>query len=114
MKKGPRAIRLAAGVLVLVLLASLGLLLSPAYISNWKLQRYIDRVVENRPSPGAADSVRAQVVNQAAAMGLPIRSDDVHVEIYPGSVRVTVLYVVRVDLAGYTVDLHFRPAAVAD
>jgi hypothetical protein len=28
-----------------------------------------------------------------------------------GAVRIDVLYVVHVDMAGYTVDLHFRPTA---
>ena len=27
-----------------------------------------------------------------------------------GAVKIDVLYIVHVDLAGYTVDLHFRPS----
>jgi hypothetical protein len=57
------------------------------------------------------ESIRAAIVNKAASLGLPVRSDDVHVEVSLGAVRVDVLYVVRVGVSGYTVDLHFRPAA---
>ena len=28
-----------------------------------------------------------------------------------GAVKIDVLYIVHVDVAGYTIDLHFRPAA---
>jgi hypothetical protein len=40
-----------------------------------------------------------------------VNSDDVHVDVAQGAVRIDVLYIVHVDVAGYTVDLHFRPAA---
>ena len=96
---------------MLLALALFGLVLIPSYAANWQLQRYIALLSENRPAAAPAESIRAAVVNRAASLGLPVRSDDVHVEFSPGAVRVDVLYVVRVDVAGYTVDLHFRPAA---
>jgi len=110
-KTGPRRLRLAAGVVVLLLLALIGLVLSPSYAANWKLQRYISQLSQSPPASAPAESIRAAIVNKAASMGLPVHSDDVHVEVSRGAVRVDVLYVVRVDIAGYTVDLHFRPAA---
>ena len=111
MKTGPRRLRLAAGVVVLLILAFIGLVLSPSYVANRKLQRYISELSQNPPAAAPAESVRAAIVNKAASLGLPVRSDDVHVEVSPGGVRIQVLYLVRVDVAGYTVDLHFRPAA---
>jgi hypothetical protein len=98
-------------VVVLLILAFIGLVLIPSYTANWKLQRYITQLSENPPAAAPAESIRAAIVNKAASLGLPVRSDDVHVELSPGAVRVDVLYVVRIDIAGYTVDLHFRPAA---
>lgn len=111
MNPGPRRLRLVAGVVVLLILAFIGLVLIPSYSANWKLQRYISQLSENPPAAAPEESIRAAIINKAATLGLPVRSDDVHVEISPGAVRVEVLYVVRVDVAGYTVDLHFRPAA---
>jgi hypothetical protein len=107
----PRRLRLVAGVVVLLILALIGLVLSPSYAANWKLQRYIAELSKNPPTAAPVESIRAAIVNKAGALGLPVRSGDVHVEISQGAVRVDVLYVVRVDVAGYTVDLHFRPAA---
>jgi len=58
-----------------------------------------------------AEIVRARVLNQAASLGLPVHSDDVQVGVTQGTVKIDVLYIIHVDVAGYTVDLHFRPAA---
>jgi hypothetical protein len=109
-----RWLRTAAGVVVLLILAFIGVLLVPSYVANWKLQRFIADISENPPAAAPAESIRAAVVNKASALGLPVRSNDVHVEASPGAVRVEVLYVVRVDVAGYAVDLHFRPAATSN
>ena len=111
MKTGPRRLRLVAGVVVLLILALIGLVLIPSYAANWKLQGYVSQLSRNPPAAAPAESIRAAVVNKASSLGLPVRSDDVHVEVSQGAVRVDVLYIVRVDVAGYTVDLHFRPAA---
>ena len=109
MSTGPRRLRLAAGLVVLLLLAFIAFSLSPSYVANWQLQRFISQLSQEPPTN--ADSIRAAIVNKAASLGLPVRSGDVHVDDSPGTVRIDVLYAVRVDIAGYTVDLHFRPAA---
>ncbi len=104
--------RQIAGVAVLVIVAALGVVLAPPYAANWKLQRYLNELIDD---PGTAaqppEAVRAQVLNKAVSLGLPVRSEDVHVAASQGAVRIDVLYIVRVDAAGYSVDLHFRPAA---
>jgi hypothetical protein len=107
-----RAPRLIAGAAVLLILIVLGVVVIPPYATNLKLQRYVNALVEdsstsNRP----VEAVRAQVVNKATALGLPVRDDDVHVAISEGAVKIDVLYIVQVNVAGYAVDLHFRPAA---
>ncbi len=107
-----RAGRLIAGCAVLLIQIVLGLLLIPPYTANWRLQSYVNQLVDD---PGTASlpaaAVRTRVLNQAAGLGLPVNSDDVHVDVAQGAVRIDVLYIVHVDVAGYTVDLHFRPAA---
>lgn len=107
-----RTPRLIAGTAVLVILVILAIALAPPYIANWRLQNYINDLADN---PATAkqmpDVVRTQVLNAAAGLGLPVHGDDVHVVTSDGAVKIDVLYIVHVDLAGYTIDLHFRPAA---
>ncbi len=107
-----RIARLVAGVAVLVVLVVIGAFLIPPYVDNFRLQRYINALVDDPSvssrSPG---TVQAEIVNKAASLGLPLRTEDVQVSSSNGALRVDALYVVHVDLVGYTVDLHFRPAA---
>ena len=108
----PARWRIAAGVAVLVVFALIAILLAPPYYHDWQLQRYLvalvhDRATVNRPP----DLIRALVVDKAAALGLPVRTPDVHVTRSNGNVKIEALYIVHIDLPVYTVDLHFRPGA---
>jgi hypothetical protein len=55
--------------------------------------------------------IRDKVVSRGSALGLPVHTGDVQVTRPENSVRIEVLYIVHFDFAGYSVDLHFRPAA---
>ena len=107
-----RTLRRAAGVSVLVVLIAVALVLLPPYVANWKLQRYVNELTEDpnlvTQSP---DAVRQKVTARATSLGLPLREEDVQVTPSRNALRIDALYVVHVDVAGYTVDLHFRPAA---
>ncbi len=104
--------RLIAGCAVLLILVVLGVLLAPPYASNWRLQSYINDLADDpATAKTSVGTVRTEILNQAAGLGLPVHSDDVRVEVTQGAVKIDVLYIVHVDLAGYTIDLHFRPAA---
>ena len=109
---GARRLRVAAGIVVLAALAGVGTVLIPPYAANWRLQRYLNELIDDpataRQSP---DAVRAKVVNKASSLGLPLGAQDVQVSPSENSLRIDALYVVHVDVAWYTVDLHFRPAA---
>lgn len=100
--------RVAAGVGVLLALALIGGALIPPYFDNMKFQRYLDAAVDRTGNP---DVLRAEIVNHAAQMGLPVREGDVRVTKTANGMRVEIVYVIRVDLPLYTVDLHFHPAA---
>jgi hypothetical protein len=105
-----RAPRLIAGSAVLLILIVFGVVVFPPYATNWKLQSYVNGLAEDsRTLQQPVESVRAQVVRKAAALGLPVSDDDVHVSISEGMVKIDVLYMVQVNVAGYAVDLHFRP-----
>jgi hypothetical protein len=105
-------VRKIAGVAVLVILAAIGAMLTPPYIQNWKLQRYVNGLVDD-PTTAAQppEMIRDKVVSRGGALGLPVHTGDVQVTRPENSVRIEVLYIVHVDFAGYSVDLHFRPAA---
>jgi len=107
-----RRLRLIAGITVLVILAAIGIVLIPPYVENWKLQRYVNELAED---PGTAalapEMVRAKIVSRAASLGLPVGDSDVQITRVQDAIRINVLYLVHVDVAGYTVDLHFRPTA---
>jgi hypothetical protein len=107
-----RVPRMIAGVAVLAILAAIGIVLIPPYIENWKLQRYVNELVED---PGtvalAPEVVRGKIVSRAASLNLPVRDADVQITRVQDAIRINVLYLVHVDVAGYTVDLHFRPTA---
>jgi uncharacterized protein DUF4845 len=86
--------------------------LVPPYIENWKLQRYVNELVED-PATAALqpEVIRTKIVSRARNLGLPVQDSDVQIARVQDAVRINVLYLVHVDVAGYTVDLHFRPSA---
>ena len=112
MISGTRLVRIIAGIAVLLILVTIGAFLAPPYIQNWKLQRYVNELIDDPVTATLSPEVtRAKVVSRAASLGLPVQSNDVQVMQSNNAIRIDVLYLVRVDVAGYTVDLHFRPAA---
>jgi hypothetical protein len=107
---GNKLARLIAGTAVLLILLVLGVLLIPPYAANWRLQSYINDLADDpATAKTSAQAIRTQVLNQAAGLGLPVHGEDVQVSIAQGVVDIGVLYIVHVDVAGYTIDLHFRP-----
>ena len=105
-------LRKIAGVAVLVILVAIGAMLMPPYIQNWKLQRYVNGLVDDPATASQpSDAIRDEVVSRGAALGLPVHTGDVQVSRPANSVRIDVLYIVHFDFAGYSVDLHFRPTA---
>jgi hypothetical protein len=85
----------------------------PVYIRAFELQDGLREIViqamaGQRPS---ADAVRNAVLAKAADLDLPVKSDDVKIEITPGKVTINLDYTVPVDLRIYTLNLHFTPSA---
>jgi hypothetical protein len=104
--------RLIAGTAFLLILVVLGVLLIPPYAANWRLQSYINDLADDpETAKTSAQAVRTKVLNQAAGLGLPVHSEDVQVSTAQGVIDIGVLYIVHVDVVGYTIDLHFRPTA---
>ena len=106
------AVRTIAGIAVLLLLAVIALWLMPPYFENFRLQQYVnDLAADAGTASQPPEAIRANIVKKAAALGLPVQDADVHVMHTESTFRIQVLYLVHVDLLGYSVDLHFRPAA---
>jgi len=107
-----RWVRVIAGLAVLGALAAIAVVLIPPYAANWNLQRYVNALIDE---PGVVarppSAIQAQVAGKAASLGLPLHPEDIRVTLSGNAIKIDALYVVHVDIAGYTVDLHFRPAA---
>jgi hypothetical protein len=104
--------RIAAGVLVLAALVLFGATLVPLYYRNYQFQHFVSAAtqrVENHTK--SDDLLREWVVDKAVSLDLPVKAGDVHIRRSPEGLRIDVLYLVRVDLWGYTVNLHFHPGA---
>ena len=104
--------RIAAAVAVLAALLGFGAMFAPIYLDNLKLQTFvaeITRRVDSKDQPDEA--LRQNVLNKARELDLPVKADNVHIIRSPESLRIDVRYFVRVNLPGYTVDLHFYPGA---
>ena len=105
-------LRKVAGVVVLLVLVAIGAVLTPPYIQNCKLQRYVNGLVDDAATASQSpDVIRDEVVARANQLAIPLRAADVQVARQQNAIRIDVLYIVHVDVAGYSVDLHFRPAA---
>jgi len=105
-------LRIAAAILILIILAFMGARLLPLYLENMRLQSYVEgitRDAENRTRPD--DALRVAVLEKAAFLGLPVKAENVLIKRLNDSVRIDVRYIVHVDFPMYTVDLHFYPGA---
>jgi hypothetical protein len=104
--------RIAAAVVILAGLVGFLAMFAPIYFRNVELQHYVSgmtQIVENTQK--SDDLLRAQVVDKAHELNLPVAEDNVHIQRLPEGMHIDVRYFVRVTLPGYTVDLHFYPGA---
>ncbi len=86
--------------------------LAPHFLRNLRLQQYMENLTQSgQNDPGAAAAARAQVVERARQLGVPLEARDVQAEFSGSTMRLSARYLVRVDLPGYTVKLHFAPSA---
>ena len=107
--RAARITRKVAGVVLAAGLIYVLAMLMPPYFQNSKFQQYLEEEVSRSATPAI---LRTDIANRAAQMGLPLRGDDVRITPKGGNgLRVDVVYINRVDLKLYSVDLHFHPSA---
>lgn len=109
-----RWLRWVAGIAVLAALGLAAWVLAPAYWNHWRLQRDLDALLaralaEQQP----AEQIRQQIVHHAARYGIPLRQQEIRLRATPDKIEAEALYLIRVNLPVYTVDLHFRARARA-
>ena len=104
--------RLALAILILAGMVFVLASFAPIYFHNLELQNYVSAVTHSVDSRSRSDDLlRTWVLNKARRLNLPVSEDNVHIVHSPDGMRIDVRYFVRVDLPGYTVDLHFYPGA---
>lgn len=104
--------RIAAAVAVLAALAMFGAMFAPIYFRNLELQDFVAGIAQHAENQTKSDDLlRTWVLDKAHQLDLPVKEDNVHIVRSPEGMRIDVRYFVRVDLPGYTVDLHFYPGA---
>jgi len=104
--------RIIGGVAVLLMLAVITVRLLPAYIQNLRFQNALSVIAGQALESNSPDTMLlAQVLEQAARLGLPVHESDIRIRRAQGRIEIEVLYVVPEQLPLYTVDLHFRPRA---
>ncbi len=60
---------------MLLILAIVAVLLVPPYAANWRLQSYLNDLADDpAAAKTAAEALRADVLNQAARLGLPVQA----------------------------------------
>jgi hypothetical protein len=106
--------RIAAAIFILAALAFLLALFAPIYFKNLQLRSYVSDLTQSVETQSISDDlIRTRVAAKAHDLNLPVAEDNVHILHAPGRTDVQVRYFVRVNLPGYTVDLHFNPGATA-
>jgi hypothetical protein len=100
--------RTLLGILLAAALVYVIAMLIPPYFQNARFQRFLDGEV-SKPVP--PEMLKAEIVNRAAQMGLPLREGDVQITPAGNGLKVDIVYINRVDLKLYTVDLHFHLSA---
>jgi hypothetical protein len=104
--------RIAAAVVPLAGLALFAILFLPIYVHNLELQNFVADMAARADTPSRSDDLlRTWVLDKAHQLDLPIRADNVKIARSVEGLRIDVRYQVRVDLPGYTVNLHFYPGA---
>ena len=85
--------RIAAGLAVLLLLVLFAVKLLPFYLLNFDFQRALAEIAV-RPSTATTpdDVLRAEIINRAARLGLPVRLDDIGVKRSDRRIEIEVLY----------------------
>lgn len=112
LSRGVARWRVALAIAIVLAFAGFCTLLAAPYYRNWQLQSYLEgKAFDAATAQHSEPVIRAEIAEKAAALGIPVPPDQIRVTRSRSGVYLEARYSVRVDLALYTVDLHFRPTA---
>ncbi len=103
-----------AAAVVLAGLLFFGVLFTPAYVRNYKLQSFVAALPQQAGADLPDARLREMIVTKAHEIGVPLEAGEIDIarSATGGHVEgIKVHYQVRVDFPGYTVNLHFYPGA---
>jgi hypothetical protein len=100
--------RLAAGILVLALLGLFAAVLGPVYVRAFEFREFVSGLTHNADMRDRTDdALLRMVLAKSRSLNLPVAASSVQISRSGGEVHIDVRYMVRVDLPGYTAELHF-------
>jgi len=104
--------RIAAAIFILAGMGLFAAIFIPIYFENLKLESFVSELTRGGQNQTKSDDwLRSRIVDKARELDLPVMADNVHIVRQGEGMDIDVRYFVRVDLPGYTVNLHFHPQA---
>jgi hypothetical protein len=100
--------RLAAGILVLAALGFFAAVLGPVYVRAFEFHRFVSGLTHNVDTRDRSDdALLRMVLAKSRSLNLPVNASGVQITRSGGEAHIDARYMVKVDLPGYTVELHF-------
>jgi hypothetical protein len=105
-------IKVGLGVFLIVAALYLGVSLVPPFWGNYEFQDAVktEATLQTYTTKPEGD-IRESVYKKAQEFGIPVTKDEIKVQRTgsqgSGSLNISVVYVVHIDLPGYPLDLHF-------
>lgn len=109
-----KSFRAIFGVIVVVAVFVLVAKLFPVYLANYQFQDQINsisRLAAYSPTVKTEDDIRHLVDEQVKDIGIPLKSEEIHVFHQGQTVIIWADYTVHVDFPTHPMDLKFHPAA---
>ncbi len=111
-ERGASRVKTLVGLLIVVALVYVAAKLVPIYFANFQLQdKMRDEALYAQANRRTPQEIQQIIVTEARGLDLPVRTDDVTVEMTPQGTQISAKYDVTVDLTFYQLKLTLNPAA---
>ncbi|HXZ20196.1 MAG TPA: hypothetical protein VEG63_09620 [Candidatus Acidoferrales bacterium] len=110
-ERGGAGLKFLVVLIILILLGYAGFQIVPPYVNNYQLQDSC--VSESRllaAHQKTEEKVRETVWATVQSLNVPIKQDDIKVEIIGKTARVSIQYAITVNLFGFDYTMNFNPA----
>lgn len=105
------------GIITIALIAGMiyvgGFKILPVWVHAYQLQDYLRDIVFEAMSGKrtTVETIRKNILDRAQELELPVKPDDVKVDLTMQKIVINLDYRVPVELGFYTLNLHFTPSA---